>query len=412
MAEDRISTYLPSWRSVGALLFFFCGLAGFMTGVAVTERPDLPESGILIKVYYCVSLFVMGGVDLGVPVGGTPVGRGLVWIAYFGAPILTASTLINAIIRGLAPMQWQLQRIKGHVVVVGSDELTLSYLRALRKRDPSVAIVVVCLKFDTATEDELKQAFAAIVLVGDVTHEFFLQQLRLEHARKILLLGANSLRSYEAASIIIDMNPRIGSRVVIHCPSLRFMRAMSTTSVARQCQTFNTYHLAASSLVHDHLLRHFSDTKPRDTVILAGFGRFGQTILEELQDKAAEEIETMVIIDRDAHRRVLVADEQRAFTGNYRRELFQGDIANPDVWIQLQSRIRLNQSDTVVVLGTGHEEDNLRTALWIKKQFPSAKVIARSSKGSRFATEVAMEHDIVSVSIARLVEDNIPSDWL
>ena len=64
------------------------------------------------------------------------------------------------------------------------------------------------------------------------------------------------------------------------------------------------------------------------------------------------------------------------------------------------------------MLGSGDEEVNLRTALWIRHQFPSAKVIARSSKESQFATEVGQEHDIISISITQLVEENIPHDWL
>ncbi len=412
MQENRINAYLPNWRSVGALTFFSCALIGFHLGVAVSERPELADSSLAIKIYYSLSLFVMGGVDLGIPIGGTPPARMLVWIAYFGAPILFASTLINALIRGLAPSQWQLQRIKNHIIVAGADELTLSYLRVLRRHDKKVPIIVVGRSLDAATEDELREAFNAFVLVGDITHEFFLRQLRLKKARKILLLGANSLRSYEAASIILGMVPGIGHKVIIHCTSLRFMRAMSTTSVAQQCQTFNTYHLAASGLVRNHLVGHFQDTRPKDTVVLAGYGRFGQTVLEELQDHAPNEIDTVVIIDHDAHRRILVAEEQRAFRGNYQRELFEGDVSNPDVWQQLQQRVDLDQSDTVVVLGTGREEENLRTALWIKNKFPHAKVIARSSKGSRFASEVAAEHDIVSVSISQLVEESIPSDWI
>ncbi len=412
MEKHAISAYLPNWRSVCALTFFSCALIGFHLGVAVSERPDLPTEGLAIKVYYALSLFVMGGVDLGIPVGGPEAGRIMVWIAYFGAPVLFASTVINALIRGLAPSQWQLQRMSNHVIVAGGDELTLSYLRVLRAHDRKIPIVVVGRHFDTATEDELREAFGAIVVVGDITHEFFLRQLRLQHARKVLLLGANSLRSYEAASIILGMVPGIGKKVVIHCANLRFMRAMANTTVATQCQTFNTYHLAASGLVNNHLLQHFQDTKPKDTVVIAGFGRFGQTILEELQDKAAGEMETVVIIDHDAHRRVLVADEQRAFSGSYQRELLEGDVGNPDVWHQLQRRVDLDQSDTVVVLGTGDEEDNLRTALWIKSRFTHAKVIARSSKGSKFANEVADEQDIVSISIAQLVEESIPVDWI
>ena len=57
---------------------------------------------------------------------------------------------------------------------------------------------------------------------------------------------------------------------------------------------------------------------------------------------------------------------------------------------------------------------NLRTALWIRERFPLAKVIARSSKGSRFATdtEIAEEHDIINVSISELLEEYIPGDWV
>ena len=162
MAQNRIIAYLPNWRSMAALTFFSCALIGFHLGVAVSERPDLSNDSILIKIYYSISLFVMGGVDLGIPIGGTPLARKLVWIAYFGAPILFASALINALIRGLAPSQWQLQRIKNHIVVVGSDELTLSYLRVLRRHDPKVPIVVVGRSFETATEDELREAILLV----------------------------------------------------------------------------------------------------------------------------------------------------------------------------------------------------------------------------------------------------------
>ncbi|MCZ6829038.1 MAG: NAD-binding protein [Gammaproteobacteria bacterium] len=412
MSDRDGSSLRPSWRSTGALLFFFSALIGFQLGVSVSERPEIVSAGILVHAYYSLSLFVVGGVDLGTPQGGPLIGRILVWMAYFGAPILAASTLIDAFIRGLAPQRWQLRRVKDHIVVVGANELALSYLRVLRKQQPNVTVILVCKQVERSMESELKQAYGAIVVVGDVTHEYFLEQLRLERAQKVLLLGGDSLRNYEAASIITKLHPDIGSRVIIHCGSLRFMRAMANTRVAQQCQTFNTYHLAASGLVRNHLVGHFHETAPKDLVVLAGFGRFGQTILEELQLRAANEMDTVAIIDIDAHRRLLVADEQMEFSGNYHRELVEGDISHPDVWEQLRSRVTLNSDDTVVILGTGREEENLRTALWIREQFPKAKVIVRSSKESRFATEVGEEHNIISISITQLVEENIPRDWL
>ena len=49
--------------------------------------------------------------------------------------------------------------------------------------------------------------------------------------------------------------------------------------------------------------------------------------------------------------------------------------------------------------------------LWLRKKAPLARIIARSSTHSRFASEVGEENDIVTVSIAELVEENLPADW-
>lgn len=403
------------WLAAGALFFFLAALIGFASGVSVTERPSVGSANLLTQAYYSLSLFVVGGVDLGTPQGGPFFGRILVWVAYFGAPVLTASTLIGALWQAIAPQSWKLRRLNNHVVIVGADELSLSYLRVLRRRSPRTPVVVVSRTTpQQSVVDEFQQGLGATVVEGDITHEFFLRQLHPERARKILLLASNSLRSYEAASSLLAMAPNIGERIVIHCARLRFMRAMENTLVAKRCETFNTYHLAAAGLVKDRMLQHFRETREKDVVIIAGFGRFGQTILEELQRNAPEELATVAIIEKDAHRRILVAEEQMAFTHGYKRKVFDGDISHPEVWQQMQAEVELEADgrNAVFVLGTGMEEDNLRTALWIKRKYPEAMVIARSSRESRFATDVAAEHRFISISINQLVEENIPAEWV
>lgn len=415
MKESDYSPKKFPWLAAGALFFFFGALFGFTSGVSVTERPSVGTASLLTQAYYSLSLFVVGGVDLGTPQGGPLFGRVLVWMAYFGAPILTASTLISALWQAIAPQSWKLRRLKNHIVVVGAEELSLSYLRVLRRHSPRANVVVVSRTAQQQSlVDEFQQALGATVVVGDITHEFFLRQLHVERARKILLLSNDSLRSYEAASSLLSMVPQIGERIVIHCAHLRFLRAMENTQVAKQCETFNTYHLAAAGLVRDRMLQQFRETREKDVVIIAGFGRFGQTILEELQRNASEELATVAIIEKDAHRRIMVAEEQMAFTHGYKRKVFDGDISHPEVWQQMQAEVdlRADGRNSLFVLGTGMEEDNLRTALWIKRKYPQAIVIARSNRESRFATEVANEHNFISISINQLVEENIPAKWV
>lgn len=412
MYQDQYNVGGFSWRSFGALFFFVSAIVGFELGVGVSERPDVVTSGMLTKAYYSLSLFVVGGVDLGTPFGGPLIGRVLVWGAYFGSPILAAWALIETVLRAMAPQSWKLRRLKDHIIVVGDSELAISTLRALRQHNDKVAIVVVCTNPDQAVIDEFVEDFGAIVVTGNITHEFFLKQLRVTLARKVLLLDDNSLRSYEAASTLITLVPGIGDKVIIHCGNLRFMRAMANTRVARCCQTFNTYQLAASGLVHKHMIQYFRETNAKDVVVLAGFGRFGQTILEELQESAIGELDTVIIMDLDVHRRVLIADEQMKFSGKYNRLMFEGDIAHPEVWGRVQSEAQIQGENTIFVLGTGREEENLRTALWLRKEHPDAMIVARSSKESLFATEVGHENNILSISITQLVEESIPSSWI
>ena len=123
MYQDQYNVGTFSWRSYGALFFFVSAIVGFELGVGVTERPEVVTSGILTKAYYSLSLFVVGGVDLGTPFGGPLIGRVLVWAAYFGSPILAAWTLIEAVLRAMAPQSWQLRRLKDHIIVVGDGEL-------------------------------------------------------------------------------------------------------------------------------------------------------------------------------------------------------------------------------------------------------------------------------------------------
>lgn len=412
MAQESFVSPTISWRWPVALIFFLLAFGGLLSGVSLSERPEVIHSDILTKAYYSLGLFVVGGLDLGTPTGGSLLGRIALWLAYFGAPMLTASAVIEAVITMVSPNRWQLRRLHDHVVIVGTGGLTTSYLRVLRKQAPDVSVVVVDDAIEFVREQELRQTFNVNVITGDITHDFLLRALRLDKAIRVVLLGEDDFQSYEAASKILRQYPHLESKIVLHCHRLRFMRAMQETAVAKQTINFNLYNIAAAGLVRDHLIGHFRKTESRDVVVLAGFGRFGQTVLEELQKHAANEIATVGIIDIDADRRVLVADEQRQMRENYRREVFQGDIAHPEVWQNLGNSIDLSEGEPTLIIGTGRADENLRTALWLKQNYPNTVIFARTNDKSELALEVGAEHNINCFSIKQLIEDNIPLSWL
>jgi len=409
---DYLDTSKISWRWYAAILLFVLAMIGLSSGVSLSERPEVVTSSPLTKAYYSLGLFVVGGLDVGVPVEGPLLGRVVLWIAYFGAPLLTASALVEAVLRILSPHRWHLRRLNGHIVIVGSGEMTISYLRVLRTHNKLVPVIVVDSKVDPIRELELVETFNVTVVVGDITHDFLVKELRLKRAKRVILLGEDNFIAYEAAAKILKLFPRLESKIIVHCQNLRFLRAVQVTKIAKQSVSFNSYNLAAKGLVRDTLIHHFNKTAGKDTVILAGFGLFGQTILEELQNKASEQIDVVGLIDSDANRRIQVVEEQQVYTSGYNREIFQGDVAHPQVWRDLRDRIDLTRGEPVVILGTGDSAVNLRTALWIRQKHPNALVFTRTHDISEFAVEVGEEHDIHCISITQLVEENIPLEWV
>ncbi len=411
MALEILRKRRPSWRVWTAASIFLAALIALASGVELSERPDVTQSNLLTKAYYSLGLFVLGGLDIGTPEGGHWLARMVLWAAFFCAPILTASALLTAIIEAVSPKRWGLRSLNNHIVVGGSGALAESYLRKLTERGLNARVVVVDSQFDFARSQELEQSYNATVLRGDLSQGYLIKRLRLNRAKRVLLFGEHDFPSFETASTILRRYPNLAGSIVLRSHSLRFMRAMSNTQIAKQVEIFNTYQLAAEDLVSRELLAHFQKTESLDTVVMAGFGRFGQTIIERLQREAGDKIERIAIIDSDANRRVLVVEEQQRLSHDIERRVYQGDISHPEVWQQLASTFDLSQNEPTIILGTGQEQHNLRTALWLKNQYPNALVYARTNNPSIFASQVSAETEIRNISIIELMEDAMPEEW-
>ena len=370
---NPMSNQAVNWRWVAAATVFACGFVGFSGGVELSATDNVERANAFTRAYYTLGLFVVGGLDIGIPVRGPWWAMTMLWFAYFGAPLLTATAVIETIFHLMAPTRWQFRNLRDHIVVYGSSDQTLSYLRLLKKRSPRQRVVVVDNEFDPIREQELIETYGATPVVGDLTHEYLLDQLRIQHARRVILLGHNDFQAFEAATRILEMAPHLDQEVVLHIHNLRFMRSVQDTALVQKCVTFNTYNVAATAFVHGELVNHFARTVEKDTVVLAGFGRFGQSVLEELYVHAADAIRRVAVIDRDADRRILVVDEQQRVRTDDERSVFEGDISHPRVWEELAKQIDLSEDSPTIVLGTGQEQDNLRGSYLDQEPVPQRR---------------------------------------
>ena len=145
------------------------------------------------------------------------------------------------------------------------------------------------------------------------------KQLKLKHAKRVLLLGNNDFQAFEAATRVLESAPNLKFRVVIHCQNLRFMRTLLKTSLGRHCIIFNRYNMAGMAFVRRDLRQQFARSEGLDNVVVAGFGRFGQSVVEQLRRTQERELAHVVIIDQDAERRMMVVEEQQQLPSNYER---------------------------------------------------------------------------------------------
>jgi Trk K+ transport system NAD-binding subunit len=353
----------------------------------------------------------LGGLDIGTPVGGPLYGRVLLWTAYFIAPVITASALIEAAARIIQPLSFRLRSLDGHVVVAGAGRLARLYARKLRDRDARRTLVVVDRDPSHPSVVQLRDLYRALIVGGDITSDDVLRGLRLERAHRVLLLTDDDFANLDAAAKIMKLAPDIGERIVAHVSDLGFMRETAESSVARVCETFNGHEFAAVNLVREHLLRRFHSTPHRDLVILAGFGRFGQTVLHQLQQHARGSFDHVVIIDEDAEMNARIFEEEPGFADGYEHAVVNGDLLDPELWRCIGEVVRAHGHDPVVIMGSGNDGTNLHAALMVRKRHPGAYVIVRTFGASPFTAEVAREAGVQAFNLRELLGAGMPETW-
>ena len=409
-SPSRLGPGALAWRAAFLAIVLALGFYGFASGVEVSERPDLPNLGYAAKLYYAMSLFVFGGVDIGTPQGPTSPGLIALWLAYICAPLVTAGAVIDTATRLLNPLARRLRRLQDHVVVAGAGRLSLLYIKRLREVDPHVSIVVVERDANRAQINELERTYRAVVLIGDISSDEVLDGVAVGHTRRVMLLTGEDFANLDAASRLLTRLPWLRGKIVAHVADLGFLRAVPDEALTSGYDTFNSLEFAATHLVEHRLLDRFSATAHRDLVIFAGFGRFGQTVLHQLQLRASEAFGPIILVDLHADANALAFAESPGF-GDNPRHVIEGHLRHPAVWQRVDELVARYTGEPVIIVGTGDESTNLHTALDLRRRYPEAHITVRSFARSPFAKDVATRARLQPFELAELISSSMPAAW-
>jgi voltage-gated potassium channel Kch len=392
------------WFARGALatVVFLCAVEAFRSGVDVSARAGVPQMGLLTQLYYSAGLFVLGGMDLGTPVGGSTLARALLWGSYFCAPLITTSTLIEGV-RRVGYGAVERFGMRQHLVVAGLGRLGMTFVTACRQRSPKGMIVAVDRDVNRAAVTQARRQLRVYVLPGDIQFESAFLHLALDRARGVALLTDDDLLNLEVAFRLAKSHPRLS--IVAHCSDLALERSIADTwgETRERIHVFNSQRAAAQHLYYRHLQGRFRGTAGKDTVILAGFGRFAQTLLEFLAQHSADEIERILIAAptarlglRKFHSHVQTASLSAIKT-------FDGELSDPLTWDLLEQDLGAASAALSVIIGSDDESANVQSAILVRRRWPDSHVFVRCQSKSSFADELAKRHGFILLSVDGLV---------
>ena len=381
-----------AFRLVAIASVFLLGICAFAGGVTTTEIDNPREQSVLAWIYYCAALFVLGGLDLGVPAGGPLLAQGALWIAFFLAPAITATAVIEAAIRLLRPESSSLQSLQGHAILVGGGRLGHTYLEAILAVEPLKTVLHI-VEADRTQHTSEHPLPANVHLVAAATADpATLDLMRLGHAEEMVVITDDDLSNLDTAWAAKELAPELP--VVVHVSDLALLRPVTRmiqeSKSADHPLVFNTHRIAALQLYERLLHPHFENTGYRDVFVLGGFGRFAQTILELLRAMATEELEHVVIVDELASSRVrqFEADVPLA---ELKHSTVDGALEDPETWTEVDAIVGSMEAAPVYLLASADESVNFRTAMLLRKRAEESRIFARCFRRTRFAETLAAQ---------------------
>jgi hypothetical protein len=296
---------------------------------------------------------------------------------------------------------------------------------------------------DPANEPKLDNSDLLFVQ-GDIMDAAVRAKCVLSRAKGVAMLTDEDLLNLEAATVVIDQHPSLGEHVVVHLADISMKRilnqrlagpdtAMFSLAAMKQRagmkslddsdaighehagiipvaknHVFNGHRIAARQLVISHLVPYFKSTPSKDVVVIAGFGRFGQTLLEIMQREAKGEFDTVVIVDPEADLKARVYQDQVGYDRSYGVHLVNGTMDDPQTWDEVESVVSGAESKMpVYLLASGEDADNLRRAMGLRERHPNGHIIVRCFQETAFTRRTSEKVGFSVFGMSALLEESL-----
>ncbi len=130
-------------RVLPPICVLFLSIAAFQNGVNVSDRDYVSDSGLFVQFYYALGLFALGGMDLGMPTGGSFFWRKTLLSMYFLAPMISAAAVIEGLWMTIRPWFVSKWPWRNHIVVAGGGRIARAFIDKSRQLYPRIKVLVI-----------------------------------------------------------------------------------------------------------------------------------------------------------------------------------------------------------------------------------------------------------------------------
>lgn len=345
--KEIIKTAL--YRLLPSFLVFILALLAFNNGVYLEDKPNICTDTLFVQIYYTIGLFLLAGIDFGMPMGGSEFYRILLYISYFLAPLITVLAVIEAVLKTIGT-DYLKRPYKNHVVIVGASKQAISIINSWKDQMSMGQIIqdgevirfaqtklIVVEKDPNNTKleyfRELSKQRKVEIIIGDVNHSYVLKKINIGQALSCIITTNSDILNINITLKLIDVYGVKKERIITRVED----NDLIIDLINSEEDGVDTLRLTSThrNLANCFLFRYIQTFLFLENLVIFGFGTFGQNILESISKSIS--FKNLIIIDPDA--------EQKYKNWVFKKKLYDEDF-NPSYIVKTYNN---KQQDSQII---------------------------------------------------------------
>jgi hypothetical protein len=365
------------WKPILVSMVFLLAFTTFLNSGRVGYEP---VGRVLKALYFSISLFILGGLDIGLPDDPSRLITALLWLCYFFAPLMTASFVYDFIqnkLLGRIP-----RHLSGHTILCGLGRNGHLIYELIRETLPKGHKLVIIEKNETNPYVALvnKDPYAWLIQ-NDFARMPVLESARIRSAQRIIFSTNLDLENLNAVIEVQSQGLTDPQQAVFcHLGDLEMLDNLKQTlfkeETYRRVRVFNGYQCATRQL-YERLQGEGMFSVSGTVFVLFGYGRFAHMLFMHIttdpQRKSGDEV--IIVTEKmasgyDLNRLQFDWARKEINTPCTIHSPIIQDMHNPEVWAQVDEMLQRHDKPVLAFVCRDNDVANMDLAISIKLKGP------------------------------------------